>query len=467
MNKKIIGSLFAFTFILVISCSSDDSGYAALLAEDGEQLSGGVSTVLNASEEAFGFSSSALTASQQVDFGVGNSFFRQSWVSAPSSTTARDGLGPLFNAVSCSSCHFKDGRGRPPVYDGELGEGLLLRLGLSGIDDNGASKPDPIYGHQLQDRAILGVKTEAGYTITYTVTTEKLADGTQVFLKKPTYAITDLAYGPVDTKILISPRVANQIIGLGLLEAVQESTFLSFADEADSNNDGISGRPNYVYDIESGAKKMGRFGWKANQPSIKQQVGAAFSGDMGITSYLFPSENCPPDVDCNTIPNGGSPEITDSNFDKVVLYSQSLAVPVRRDYMQQNVLHGKKLFNTIDCAKCHIPKMKTGSDYYIEGFRNQIIRPYSDMLLHDMGEGLSDQSPDFLASGNEWRTPPLWGIGLIKTVNGHTKLLHDGRADNVTEAILWHGGEALHAKNQFKELNRSDREDLLAFINSL
>jgi CxxC motif-containing protein (DUF1111 family) len=267
--------------------------------------------------------------------------------------------------------------------------------------------------------------------------------------------------------VLVSPRVANQIIGLGLLEAVEEQTLLNFADENDANGDGISGRANYVYDKMTNSLKMGRFGWKANQPNIRQQVAAAFVNDMGITSYVFPDEICPPGVDCNAIPNGGSPEISDSNFDKVVLYSQTLSVPMRRNYNDQNVLRGKQIFNSINCAACHIPKMQTGSGHSVASLRNQTIRPYTDMLLHDMGSGLADNAPDYLASGTEWRTQPLWGIGLINKVNKHTKLLHDGRARNVTEAILWHGGEAQASKDKFKQLSAKDREDLLAFINSL
>lgn len=466
MNRiSVLAGIVLLSFIT--SCDHNDGDFDVLTPEEGEQYGGGVSTVNNATEEAFGFSSTALTATQQVDFGVGNSFFRQSWVSAPSSTTARDGLGPFFNAVSCSSCHFKDGRGRPPGFDGELAAGLLLRLSLPGTDMYGAAIHDPIYGNQLQDAAILGQTVKGTYTITHQTLTETLGDGTVVTLQKPIYAIGNLGYGSLASGVLVSPRIANQIIGLGMLEAVSESTILSFADEFDADNDGISGRPNYVYDIESDSQKMGRFGWKANQPSVKQQVGGAFSGDMGITSYLFPDENCPPGVDCASIPNGGSPEISNSNFDKVVLYSQSLSVPIRRNYDDQNVLRGKQLFQDIQCASCHVPKMETGNDYYIEGFRNQTIFPYTDMLLHDMGDGLGDNAPDYLAQGNEWRTPPLWGIGLINTVNGHTNLLHDGRANNVTEAILWHGGEALQAKEQFKQLTTQEREDILAFINSL
>ncbi|MDW5290342.1 di-heme oxidoredictase family protein [Formosa sp. PL04] len=459
--------LFALGVVLTSSCDSNESDYVMLVPEDGEQYGGGISTVVNATEEAFGFSSTALTVREQVDFGVGNSFFRQSWVSAPSSTTARDGLGPFINAVSCSSCHFKDGRGRPPAFDGEFGEGLLLRLSISGHQENGAANVDPIYGNQLQDASILGETAKGSYRITYQTSTETLADGTLITLQKPIYTIENLGYGSLASGVLVSPRIASQMIGLGLLEAVSDNTLLSFTDEYDSDNDGISGRVNTVYDVESNSQKIGRFGWKANQPNIKQQVAGAFSGDMGITSYIFPDQNCPSDVDCDNIPNGGSPEITNENFDRVVLYSQSLAVPIRRDFEDQNVLNGKEIFSTMKCTSCHIPKMETSNDYYIAGFRNQTIRPYTDLLLHDMGEGLSDNAPDFQASGNEWRTPPLWGIGLINTVNKHTKLLHDGRANNVTEAVLWHGGEAEQAKNEFKDLSTQDREDVLAFINSL
>jgi CxxC motif-containing protein (DUF1111 family) len=466
MKKHVLGSLLLLS-LLSVACNNNDSDYKSLTAEAGEEYGGGTSTVNNATEEAFGFSSPTLTIDQETEFGVGNSLFRQSWVSAPSSTTARDGLGPFFNATSCSSCHFKDGRGRPPGFDGELGFGLLLRLSLPGTDAHGGALPDPVYGHQLQDAAILGPVVKGGYTITYQNITETLADGTVVTLQKPIYTITNPGYGPLANGVLLSPRIANQIIGLGLLEAVPDAALLSYADEADADGDGISGRANYVYDIESNTTKMGRFGWKANQPNVKQQTAAAFLNDMGITSYLFPTENCPPGVDCDAIPNGGSPEIPNNNFNKVVLYARTLSVPIRRNFTAQNVLRGKQIFNDINCASCHTPKMQTGNDYTLEGLRNQTIRPYTDLLLHDMGDALGDNAPDFLATGNEWRTQPLWGIGLINTVNHHTRLLHDGRARNVTEAILWHGGEAQQAKDKFKQLSARDRQDLLDFIDSL
>lgn len=467
---KCISRFLLLIFLLqIVSCQDEEPDYIPvdtnLKPEIGEEYSGGNATVFNESPEAFGFMAKNLTFEEDLAFGVGNSFFRQSWVSSPASTTARDGLGPFFNSNNCSSCHFKDGRGRPPSFDGEIGRGLLLRLSLQGNHSNGNSFSDPVYGNQLQDNAILGQTVKGKYKIIYENLIENFPDGTTVTLKKPNYQINNLGYGALANSILISPRIANQIIGLGLLEAVDENTILGFA--AINTSDGISGKANYVFDVESNSQKLGRFGWKANQPSIRQQVAGAFSGDMGITSSIFPNENVPFGIDASLIPNGGSPEISNSNFNKVVLYSSSLAVPVRRNFDNQNVLKGKQIFNDIQCASCHIPKMQTGNFYSIVALRNQTIRPFTDMLLHDMGDDLADNAPDFLANGNEWRTQPLWGIGLIKTVNNHTKLLHDGRANSVEEAILWHGGEALNAKNKYKELPVIKRNQLLEFINSL
>ena len=459
--------IVALSFQLLSCANDDDENYISLLPEIGEELSGGQATVFNQSEEAFGFSINGLTFDEQSDFGIGNSFFRQSWVSAPASTTARDGLGPFYNAVACSSCHFKDGRGRTPNFDGETARGLLLRLSIDGFDPYGNSNPDPIYGHQLQDNAILGQTEKGKFNITYQNISETYADGTVVILKKPIYQLYNLGYGALFGNVKISPRIANQIIGLGLLEAIDENTLLDFADINDGNNDGISGKPNYVYDVATNTQKLGRFGWKANQPTVIQQVASAFGGDMGITTSFFPTENCPPGVDCNSIPNGGFPEITDLNLYRVALYSSTLAVPVRRNFNNQNVLNGKKTFETIGCASCHKPKIQTGNNHPIVALRNQTIRPFTDLLLHDMGTELADNAPDFLASGSEWKTPPLWGIGLIQTVNGHSNLMHDGRAKTIEEAILWHGGEGQNSKNSYKQLNFQKRTELLAYLNSL
>lgn len=455
-------------FLLVMTSCSNDNGdsYETLTAEDGEELSGGSNTSFNFSAEAFGFADPELSFDQRLKFGLGNSFFNQSWVTAPASTTARDGLGPLFNARNCSACHFKDGRGRPPAFDGELSKGLLLRLSIPGTNAHGGPLEEPVYGGQFQDNAILNLDKEGEIVVSYQEVIETYADGSEVSLQKPTYSFVGLNYGPLAGNVQVSPRIATQMIGLGLLDAVPETTLLSFADPSDLDQDGISGRPNYVHDIESNSTKMGRFGWKSNQPNVKQQVAAAFAGDMGITNELMLDENCPSTIDCDDIPNGGSPEISDENLDQVAFYSATLAVPARRDYNDQEVLEGKALFNSVECAKCHIPKMQTGP-YSISVLANQTIRPYTDLLLHDMGEGLADHFQDFEADGKEWRTQPLWGIGLIKTVNGHTNLLHDGRARNIEEAILWHGGEAENSKNAFKALSVVERKKVINFINTL
>ena len=465
-TKNIISFSIVFLFLFV-SCEKDDeTGYEPLIAENGEAFSGGDTTVFDVSENAFGFQAPNLKGDDALFFFTGNSLFNQNWVTAPASTTARDGLGPYFNAKSCSSCHFKDGRGRAPDYDGEINHGLLLRLSVSGTQSTGANNTEPTYGGQLQDQSILDANIEGGFKVNYETTTVAYADGTTRNLRVPSYELVDLSYGPIDSAVEISPRVANQMIGLGLLEAIPESTLLSLADEDDVDGNGISGKPNYVWDIESQSTKIGRFGWKANQPNLRQQVAGAFSGDMGITSSLFPDENCPTGVNCDDFANGGSPEIIDENLDKVALYSSTLAVPGRRDVDDQNILQGKALFNAIECVACHVPKLETGS-HPIPALANQTIRPYTDLLLHDMGAGLADNSNDFNATGTEWRTPPLWGIGLIETVNGHSNLLHDGRARNIEEAILWHGGEALNSKNAFMNLNSNDREKILNFIKSL
>ncbi len=458
--------LSGFVIVLFTGCTNDDSsGYIGLLPEDGEEFSGGQTTIFDISPNAFGFQAPNLNDEESLDFFVGNSLFNQNWVTAPASTTARDGLGPLFNSRACSGCHFKDGRGRPPEFNGEISHGLLLRLSI-GNGDFGAPLPDPNYGGQLQDQSIEGIDTEAGFEITYIEIPGNYPDGTPYSLRKPTYTITNLTQGDL-LATNISPRVANHISGMGLLEAIDETTLLSLADENDSDNDGISGRPNYVWDVTSGSVKIGRFGWKANQPTVLQQSAGAFSGDMGITSSLFPDENCPPSVDCSTVPNGGTPEIEDENLTKMALYASTLAVPGRRDWEAQDVLEGKAIFEQINCTGCHTPKITTGAHPSISALSNQTIRPYTDLLLHDMGPDLADGSQDFLATGNEWRTPPLWGIGLFETVNGHTYLLHDGRARNLEEAILWHGGEAENSKNEFKNLPATDREKLLLFLNSL
>ena len=452
--------------IILISCQKDNTNH--LIPDAGEELSAGALTVFDESPNAFGNPIRNLSGLDELNFFVGNSFFNQSWVSAPATTTARDGLGPMFNARSCAGCHFKDGRGRAPLFDGEASQGFLIRLSVPGQDAHGGPKAAPNYGGQLQDRATGNIPPEASIGITYESISGTYADGESYTLRKPIYHITNPAYGALDPNIMMSPRVGNQMIGLGLLEAISTHDLLANEDPLDSNGDGISGRANYVWNTEEQSTNIGRFGWKANQPNLRQQVAGAFNGDLGITSSIFPNQNCTDTQEaCNDAPDGGSPEIENEALEHVVLYSSTLAVPARRNWDDSTVLKGKKAFEDANCNGCHIQKFTTGIHPDFAALSNQTIRPYTDLLLHDMGDELSDNRPDFLATGNEWRTPPLWGIGLFDVVNNHTEYLHDGRAKNLTDAILWHGGEAENSVKAFKEMPKNKRLALIEFLNSL
>jgi len=468
MQRTIQLAILCVILVLVGCQNTQAEITVAPTPEPGEELSGGQGTIFDVTPNAFSLPVPGLERDQELLFFVGNSFFNQNWVTAPASTTARDGLGPHFNARSCASCHFKDGRGRPPEFDGEMPTGYLVRLSLPGSDFHATPLPEANYGGQIQDQAILDIPPEATLRIEYEESPFTFPDGEEASLRQPTVHFDSLAHGDLHPETQFSPRVANQMIGLGLLEAVPEEAILALADPTDQDEDGISGRPNYVWDAYNNQTALGRFGWKANQPSLLQQTAGAFLGDMGITTPLFPDENCMEmDVDCETAVSGGTPEIEDDDFLKVVLYASSLAVPARRDWNDPQVLQGKELFNEIGCANCHTPLLETSIHPTIPALSNQTIRPYTDMLLHDMGDGLADGRPDFQATSSEWRTPPLWGIGLIETVNGHTYFLHDGRARNLQEAILWHGGEAEASQEAYTDLTPSEREALLKFLESL
>lgn len=454
--KNII--FYLFSIVLLAACKKNEPTEIGT-AEPNEQLAGGTNgTTYVFSENAFGVQVKNTTSAEQDFFVTGNSFFRANWVTAPASVQSLDGLGAVFNAISCGSCHFKDGRAQPPASPDEKLNGLLFRL-----------SNDPVYGGQLQDKSILGVDAEASVRVSYDEVGGSFGDGTPYSLRRPNYEFFNKNYGDFAPNWQFSPRIAQQLPGLGLLEIVPEAEILAFADENDGDGDGISGRANWVFDVEKQTTALGRFGWKANQPSLKQQTAGAFAGDIGITSNLFPSENFTP-VQLQkypNLPNGGSPEISDETLKKVVVYLQTLAVPARRDHDKEDVLRGKFLFQKLNCQKCHRPMLQTGEGGNIEALKNQKIWAYTDLLLHDLGDDLADGRPDFLATGREWRTPPLWGLGLLQTVNGHQFLLHDGRARGVAEAILWHGGEAMAARDGFKNLSKSERENLIKFLESL
>ncbi|MEZ4588226.1 MAG: di-heme oxidoredictase family protein [Gemmatimonadales bacterium] len=436
------------------------------MAEEGEELSGGETTVFDISPLAFSLAARNLDASRRDDFAIGNSAFNDNWVIAPASTTARDGLGPLFSARSCSGCHVFDGRDHAPTPGGGLGT-MVLRLSVPGTDPHGGPLPDPVYGGALSPFAIPGVVAEGDASITYVEHPGSFPDGEAYSLREPVLTLVSPGYGPFAGNLLRSPRLAPVVIGLGLLEAIPDATIQALADPNDANGDGISGRVNMVWDDEAQTVKMGRIGWKANVPSLRLQTAGAFNGDIGITSSIFPTHgSTPAQAGLDTVPNGGSPELDPARLDAVVTYLRTLAVPARRDVDDPTVLAGKQAFADAGCARCHIPKLQTGASDLPE-LAFQTIRPFTDLLLHDMGPGLADGRPDFQATGSEWRTPPLWGIGLVSTVNRHTDFLHDGRARNFVEAILWHGGEAQAARDRFAGLAASERAALLAYLQSL
>jgi CxxC motif-containing protein (DUF1111 family) len=463
---------------LALGLSACDDAPRFTEAEPGEARSGGSATVRKTDQNAFSLPSANLPPSRRVDFSVGNSFFRNPWVIAPSTTTARDGLGPLFNTNACQGCHIKDGRGHPPEPDASNAVSMLVRLSIpdtpayAKVIEQLGVVPEPVYGGQFQDMAVPGVAPEGKVRVDYTPVKVQFKDGTEVELRKPSLNITQLNYGPMHPDTRFSARVAPPMIGLGLLEAIPEEAILANAEAQAKAGDGIAGRPNRVWDDAQQKTVLGRFGWKAGQPNLNQQNVHAFSGDMGLTTSLRPFDDCTDaQTACQQAPNGngvdGEPEVSDNILRLVLFYTRNLAVPARRDVNAAEVLAGKNLFYQAGCQSCHTPKYTTAANAAEPELANQVIRPYSDLLLHDMGDGLADNRSEFQASGRDWRTPPLWGIGLTQAVSGHTQFLHDGRARNLLEAVLWHGGEAKAAQQQVLSFNAEQRAALLAFLNSL
>jgi CxxC motif-containing protein (DUF1111 family) len=430
--------------------------------------SGGAMTVSESSRHAFSRPAPNLTVAQRGEFFIGNAFFNSPWVVAPASASARDGLGPLFNARSCDACHNNDGRGRPPLSEDEQPVSMVIQFATSTPGDNDEPQADPNYGVNFNPFAIGGVPPEGKLRIRYREISGTYGDGTPYTLLAPEYSFEELAYGEFAPDTKMSPRVAPAVFGAGLLEAIPEEQILERSDPDDRDGDGISGRPNYVWDPLARRTVLGRFGWKLNQPDIAHQTAAAFSSEIGMTTSLRPQENCTPvQTACLNAPSGGEPEISDEMFGHIVTYQRMLAVPARRNLESPQVQRGARLFLEAGCESCHRATFKTATLEDRPWLSNQTIHPFTDMLLHDMGDGLADGRADFAASGSEWRTTPLWGLGLQKTVNGHTRLLHDGRARDVSEAILWHGGEGEAAKQAFRNMSKQDREALLSFIDSL
>ena len=427
-------------------------------------LAGGETTIFDASSHAFSIPAPNLSAAALEKHLEGDVEFEAVFVTAPA--VVNPGLGPIYNNVSCINCHSRDGRGKPPSDNEEL-VSLLFRLSLPNnnkVMDGKQPIPVPGYGTQLNNRAIYGTPAEGNVDIAYTEQPLITSDDTKVHLRYPSYTITD-AYHPLPENIEVSPRVAPVVFGLGLLEAIPQENILSNADESDVNQDGISGKPNLVWDVVKKQYVLGRFGWKANQPNLLQQVASAYHDDMGLTTSLFQMENSKGQSQHTDVST--SPEVSDEILDVVTFYVQTLAVPARRNVDDPKVIQGEQLFAQAQCATCHTPTHRTGVFPGIPSVSNQTIHPYTDLLLHDMGPDLADNRPDFQATGTEWRTPPLWGIGLVRTVNGHTNFLHDGRARDLLEAILWHGGEAEKSRDMTLEMSQTERDALIAFLESL
>lgn len=441
-----------------------------LLAMTSDAQLAGAATVAASGSESFRQIVGNAGMAQKARFTFGKIQFNTEWDPEPGQVPANDGLGPTFNAIACASCHINNGRGRPPEDPAEPFESILVRLSEPGTDTHGGPKPLQNYGGQLQHRAMDGVPPEGRATITYTNSTGEFADGTPFSMRKPTVVFSELAFGALPEEAMHSLRIANPVIGLGLLEAVPEAQLAALADPDDDNNDGISGRMNKVWSPTQQKTTVGRFGWKANVATVEEQNAGAALGDMGITSNINPTDNCPsPQKECTqaAAANNTEVEFQEDFLIELTRYVRLIGVPAQRDADAPEVVQGAALFRGVGCVQCHLSTLMTGDDAAFVELQNQTIHPYTDLLVHDMGPGLADNRPDFAASGSEWRTPPLWGIGLTKEVTGYEYYLHDGRARTLQEAILWHGGEAQAARDRFTALPADSRAAVLRFLQSL
>ncbi|WP_244238143.1 di-heme oxidoreductase family protein [Corallococcus terminator] len=447
----------------------DDVPLEVAPLEPDEARMGGATTVFRADPEAFLQPVANITVERKSRFLLGEANFEVDWVPSPSSQRDRDGLGPLFHATSCLACHVGNGRGAPVVGSAQAPAPLLIRLSLPGQDAHGAPIPEPTYGDQFQPRSIAGTPAEGQVQVTYeSLPAITLTGTTSVSLQSPSYTLVELGYGPLEPDVRMSPRIAQPMVGLGLLAAIPDATLLAWADPDDRDGDGIRGRPNRVWSVKEGREVLGRFGWKANQPDLEHQAAGALLGDMGLTSPLFLQPACTAaQTRCQEGATGGEPEVDATNLATLSDYSHLIAVPARRGADREDVRMGKAAFLRAGCAGCHRPTTVTGELPGFPELSHQRIWPYTDLLLHDLGEALADGRDDFQATGTEWRTPPLWGLGLTATVNGHTHLLHDGRARSVLEAILWHGGEATASREAVRRMSPRERAALLTFLDSL
>ncbi|RKH66078.1 di-heme oxidoreductase family protein [Corallococcus llansteffanensis] len=414
---------------------------------------GGGTTIDDRTSRAFAYAAPNLSAEHEELHREGDAAFAALFVPGPA--PVNPGLGPAFNNNSCNGCHLRNGRGMPVMGGGPQRTQLLVRVSLpEGTPDHPhGAVPVPGFGFQIQDQAVYGASPEARVTLSWEERPNAYADGTAYSLRSPRVAIVlpDGSSPPPDMRT--SLRLPPPVVGLGLLEAVDVATLRALEDPTDANGDGVSGRLNTVWDVQARALVPGRFGWKANSPNLQQQSAEAYFNDMGISNPLFP------DAD-------GTFELPRTTLDAAVFYAQSLGVPARTALDDATVKHGEAEFRDLGCATCHREALETG-EHPVTELSHQRIHPYTDLLLHDLGPGLADGRPDGDATGTEWRTAPLWGLGLTQTILPYSAWLHDGRARTLEEAILWHGGEAERAREGFRNLSASDRAALVRFLQSL
>lgn len=442
------------------SARADDAPLGAKL--------GGATSRAAAGAESFALPAANLPKEQLRRFFEGQRLFNIAFVRAPSPVTELSGLGPTFNRPSCGACHTRDGRGQPPAGPDDALMQMVVRLGVVNPRRGMFGAPDPAYGLQLNDRGIEGVPAEGRAEITWEEIDGAYADGERYRLRRPRVGLSRLAFGALGQETAMSLRIAPQLVGQGLLEAVSDADLLAWRDANRDHPDGVRGAPRFVFSGTPPAMSSGRFGWRAEQPSVRAQIAAALLNDMGLTTSLHPEKNCPPpQAACRAADPGAKPNVSDETLDTIAFYVSTLAVPERRDAEKPEVRRGEKLFGAIGCAACHRTTMTTRGDPAIPMLSKQTIHPFTDLLLHDMGDGLADGLHESNVSGRMWRTAPLWGIGLVPLVNGHENYLHDGRARGLAEAILWHGGEAEMAKDRFRALPKADRDALIAFLRSL
>lgn len=469
--------------VLTLSLFACDSSLAPEFNESESKPGGGITHKRD--HLSYLYPGKELSNKQRLDFWSGFSFFRDPWVAAPSATGNRDGLGPLFNTRSCIDCHTAGSRAKLDKDGRILPLSLVVRLGSK---DQNKSAIDPIYGGQIQPRAISYRLTdtavinhspysknvgEAWLEKSHTVIRGEFSDGEVYELLQPKYQLTDLAYGPLAPHIGLSVRLAPNIFGMGLLNAISEKDLLTQEDIDDLDNDGISGKYNRVPNVINALTEIGRFGFKAKQPNLHQQVAAAFRDDIGITNSSFTQESCTEiQIACTKASEYGGHsksnlEIPDNRLDLTVTFNELIGVPPARNLQNKTVKKGREIFYQLNCQQCHTPSYVTDEQYPVKALAKQTIWPYTDLALHDMGEGLADGVNEFDANGREWRTAPLWGIGLQKEKTGQQRFLHDGRARTISEAILWHGGEAESAKQAYSALNKQQRDALIRFIKAI